>query len=137
MKDGFFFKLFVIPLKLFIFQSSKKIFLENSWDLLWFFAYGRINRSAFLDVLCHGNIFDVCVPMSKKDKFCYLNRSQVYRKSIWVRLNHISIYIVLIYVSIWMSDIINLDYSTTILHLLLNRCYLDSFSYWKYFQILH
>ena len=43
---------------------------------------------------------EMCANVQEKDKCCYLNQSQVYRKSIWVRKNHISISIVLIYLDV-------------------------------------
>ena len=61
----------------------------------------------------------LCSNVQEKDKCCYLNRSQVYRKSIWVRQNHISIYIVLIYLDVQYnkSGLFHNDFTP------LNRCF--------------
>ena len=74
--------------------------------------------SALFDTSCHENV-------QERDKCCYLNRSQVYRKSIWVRQNIISIYIVLIYLDVrYNKSGLFHDNFTPI-----NLCFLDSFSY--------
>ena len=110
MRLKFFLNCFMdIPLKLFIFQSFKKI--ESCFG----FLHMEEQREAH-SLIYH--VLAMCVNVQERDKCCYLNQSQVYRKSIWVRQNHI-IYIVLIYLDLT-CDMINLDYySMTILHLLI------------------